>query len=84
MEGTVRGGFESHTRLHMLNNDAVLDIKDVMSIAGISKATALRWVKGELPTGTPKLSAVRVGRKWKILQSELTKAMSPTELASRA
>jgi len=48
----------------------VLTIEDVMRIAHISQATALRWVKGTLPE-TPRLPAVRIGRQWRIRRGVL-------------
>ena len=61
----------------------VLTIEDVMRIAQISEATALRWVKGILP-GTPQLPAKRIGRQWRIQRHVLLEHLgaSPTESAT--
>jgi hypothetical protein len=47
-----------------------LTIKDIMRIAKISESTARRWVKGRLPD-TPPLPARRIGRQWRVRESEL-------------
>lgn len=55
--------------------DRIMGIKDIMEKARISQTTALRWVKDQLPD-TPSIHAFRIGRQWRVMESDLVKALS--------